>query len=584
MSYNSDYMSRQMDKVLMQLEEMLTALYANATNKVTEQFTDYAKAFDTDAQKMRYLLEQGSITESEYYAWAQNKIFRQAAYHAAIKALTNTLVNTDTAAMAIVRGTLPFVIGQSYNFVQSLGWKAADEAGLSVGTFQIYNASAVQKLIKDNPRLLPKVNKPLDRVWNQDRINNVITQAIIQGDDIPTIAKKLQQVANMDKNTAIRTARTSMTYAENLGRDEAFERLKAQGIPVRKKWSAVIDGRTRDTHRQLNNTFANEQGLFGEGILQVLMRCPADPQGAAEEIYNCRCRLGIVFDKPLVDHSNDDEAYEEFLKQNYPDDYSKLKDQDYFNKHTTKPQGKQAKQQEKPPKQPKTAEKAKKEPVKGKETPINTKRSGVTETAESRGITPMPYSRLKGKLSDEEIIKKLAGGDMTKGSCVSVAYAYTGNKAGFDVVDFRGGESQSLFSSSRTIKQILNFEGVDAHTKDHTNDFTGAHAVLKQAKQGKQYILVAGKHAAIVKTDGTNYYYLDMQCSDSAENTWHKLTDEGLKYRFGCKKSHTFYGMKTERTSMLIDIDTLGKSPEFADVLKYINTKDQKKGGKGHAR
>lgn len=334
----TDYMSRLMDEELGQLEEMLTALYANATNKVTAEFYNYSKKIGPDLKAWQEMLEKGLISETEYQTRVRNKIFKSLLYNSTVKMLTNTLVSTDQAAMAIVRGELPYVIAQSYNFVQSLGWKAADEAGMSVGTFQIYNARAVQKLIKDNPRLLPKVDLPKDQQWNQAHINNVITQGIIQGHDIPTIANNLQTVAKMDEHTAVRTARTSMTYAENLGRDESFINLKKKGLPVRKKWSAVIDERTRDTHRLLNGTYANEDGLFGEGILVHLLRCPADPTGDAWEIYNCRCREGVVFDNSIIDHSKDDEAYEEFLKANYPDDYEKLKSKDYFNKHTSKPQ------------------------------------------------------------------------------------------------------------------------------------------------------------------------------------------------------------------------------------------------------
>lgn len=335
---NFDYMSRKMDAELQAIEELITALYVNAINKIMAQFTAYAKKIDPELREWQELLEQGLITETEYQARVRNKVFRKALYQATITALTNTLVSTDAAAMAIVSGELPYVIAQSYNFVQALGWKAADEAGFSVGTFQIYNADAVQKLIRDNPRLLPAVDLPIDQQWNKDRINNVITQGIIQGNDMPTIAKNLQSVAKMDENTAIRTARTSMTYAENIGRDESYQRLKAKGLPVRKKWSAVLDERTRDTHRQLNGTYANKDDLFGEGILNVLLRCPADPQGEPQEIYNCRCREGVVFDNSVVDHSNDDELYEEFLKKNYPDDYTALKDKDYFAQHSTKPQ------------------------------------------------------------------------------------------------------------------------------------------------------------------------------------------------------------------------------------------------------
>lgn len=333
---NSDYMSRKMDRDLRRLERQITALYFNARVEVKAKFSKFMAKFEPQQKIMLDKLANGEITKAQYDEWARINILYKKTYTELIKSLTKTLVNTDVAAMALTRGYLPYVIANSFNFVQSLGWAAADEAGYSVGTFQIYNAQAVQKLIKDNPRLLPVVDLPKDEQWNMDKINNEITQGIIQGKPMTDIAQGIQNVTGMDENAAMRTARTAFTYAENMGRDESYENLKKKGIPVQKRWNAVLDERTRDTHRLLNGTYANAQGLFGEGILNVLLRCPADPRGEPQEIYNCRCREGIVFDNQIVDHSNDDDLYEQFMKEEDPVSYEALKARNYFAEHRTK--------------------------------------------------------------------------------------------------------------------------------------------------------------------------------------------------------------------------------------------------------
>lgn len=322
-NYKSDFISREMDERLDDLEDRLTALYANASNEVRSEFDDFTKAFIEEDERMRARLLEDEITEEEYRKWRNRVIVQSSRYMTTIENLTEMLVNTDIAAMALVSDMLPSVIAESYNFVTSLGFAAADEAGLSVGTFQIYNARAVQALIRDNPRILPSVDIPLDMQWNRDRINREITQGIVQGNSIPEIAQRLQAVTTMDENSAIRNARTAMTYAENLGRDNAYEDIKSKGIPVRKQWAAAMDNRTRETHRQLNGTYANDNGMFGEGILDILLKCPGDPNGDPGEIYNCRCRENIVLQG--IDHSQDDELYEQFMKENYPEDYEALK-------------------------------------------------------------------------------------------------------------------------------------------------------------------------------------------------------------------------------------------------------------------
>ena len=323
--YNSDYMSRKCDEQLEQLEDRLTALYANATNDVLSEYTDWISQYEKQDAEMRKKLDAGLIDEDEYSAWRQNKMLNNQRYKETVKSLTDVLVNTDVAAMAMVNDELPLVIAESYNFVQSLGFAAADEAGLSVGTFQVYNARSVQEIIKKNPDLLPVVDVPEDKKWNKERINREITQGIVKGDSIPKIANRLQGVTNMDQNAAIRNARTAMTGAENLGRNESYHELKEKGIPAKFQWSATHDDRTRDTHILLDGTYQDDNGYFGEGIIDTPIQYPGDPAGDPEEVYNCRCRASLRLQG--VDHSQDGDLYEKFMKENYPEDWSKVKEQ-----------------------------------------------------------------------------------------------------------------------------------------------------------------------------------------------------------------------------------------------------------------
>lgn len=324
-NYNSDYMSRKQDDQLEQLEERLTALYANAANDIKSEFTDFMAAYQKEDEWRRAEVEAGRMTEDEYTAWRRNEIIRDTRYTKAVESMTNTLVNTDAAAMATVNGELPKVVAESYDFVEALGFQAAEDAGISVGTFQIYNARTVQELIKENPDLMPapRVDIEEDKRWNKSRINREITQGIVKGESIPKIANRLTKVTTMDKNAAIRNARTAMTSAENMGRSQAADDLKEKGIPTEEVWSATHDDRTRDSHLLLDGTTRDASGYFGVGIIATPLRYPADPAGDPEEVYNCRCRLSIQLKG--IDHSNDADLYEKFMKENYPEDYEEMK-------------------------------------------------------------------------------------------------------------------------------------------------------------------------------------------------------------------------------------------------------------------
>ena len=322
LKYNSDYMSRTMDEQLEQIEDKLSALYANASYEMNAKLASFMKEYEKQDKEMLAKVEAEEMTKAEYGQWRNRQMLQTDHYKATIDSMTSMMVSTDQAAMALISGEMPQVVAQSYNFTQALGWKAAQDSGLSVGTFQVYNARTVQKLIKENPDILPTVDVAEDKKWNKEKINREITQGIIQGEPVDKVADRLSRVTGMDRNAAIRNARTSMTAAENMGRAEAADHLKEQGIPMVEVWSATYDDRTRDSHLMLDGTERDEDGYFGADFLDTPLRYPADPLGDPEEVYNCRCRLSLRLG--MIDHSQDKNLYEEFMKEEHPEDWENL--------------------------------------------------------------------------------------------------------------------------------------------------------------------------------------------------------------------------------------------------------------------
>ena len=86
-------------------------------------------------------------------------------------------------------------------------------------------------------------------------------------------------------------------------------------------------------------------------------------------------------------------------------------------------------------------------------------------------LTYLLIKPLKNRLRETEIIERIGGGDKTKGSCTSLAYAYVGNKIGLDVLDFRGGESLSFFCTNLTIQKVSKLKGVNGFIEKSSNDY-----------------------------------------------------------------------------------------------------------------
>lgn len=190
------------------------------------------------------------------------------------------------------------------------------------------------------------------------------------------------------------------------------------------------------------------------------------------------------------------------------------------------------------------------------------------------GIERVETTKFEETPSESEIIQRLGGGDKTKGSCTSLAFAYAGNKAGINVLDFRGGKSCEYFSKTSNINDIIHFSGVNAKIEKNTNDFQAVSKLLQSVEANKEYVLVTGKHTAVIRKTENNFEFLELQ--DPTSNGFKPLTAKKLKSRFACKASHKTYGYDLQASSFLIDCDSLERSEEFIDLLSYLNTNDIK--------
>lgn len=195
-----------------------------------------------------------------------------------------------------------------------------------------------------------------------------------------------------------------------------------------------------------------------------------------------------------------------------------------------------------------------------------------------------PVTRLHSEETEEELIDRLGGGDKTGGSCVSLSLAYAGRKAGFDVLDFRGGNSEDAFSRVSNVSTIAQMRGVVSYITKNTNDIKATLEIIKQLQEGREYILSTGSHAAVIRQIDGKWNYLELQSEN--ENGFHRLTTDLLRARFGARKSHTVAGRKYEKTTLAIDIDSLIGNNNFEDILGYLNTQEnaQKKGIGGYAK
>lgn len=203
--------------------------------------------------------------------------------------------------------------------------------------------------------------------------------------------------------------------------------------------------------------------------------------------------------------------------------------------------------------------------------------------AKAKGITYKPVKDRGEVLDYRSLIKTIAGGDKTDGSCVSVALTYIGQKSGWDVRDFRGGDSRQYFARNVNNRELRYLSGVNPIIEEADTSLRVGKRLLNQVEQGKEYLFVAGRHASIVRRDTAgDVNYLELQ--SPVFNGWQTMYNEErvLQDRFGCDS----FGISFEYDGFLIDTEELKGSEELKELLGYINTDEgeEQKGSGGHTR
>lgn len=226
-------------------------------------------------------------------------------YNDMINQLAQDMSHTNQMAMAALGDRLPDIYAVNANYA---AYEVSKEAGMNL-SFTMYDHNTVEKLVKEDSDLLPKprVSIPEDERWNRGKIRSALTQGILQGDSIPNISKRLQQVTDMNRRAAVRNARTMCTSAQNAGRLARYNEAEDKyGLMFDKVWIATHDSRTRDSHKAIDGEEVSKDEPFSNGLMY-----PADPDGEPEEVYNCRCTMKSVYTGKKGHETDDVEKFDQ---------------------------------------------------------------------------------------------------------------------------------------------------------------------------------------------------------------------------------------------------------------------------------
>lgn len=405
------------------------------------------------------------------------------------------------------------------------------------------------------------------RIWNSKtkligEVHNELSKNLLTGADpqkaIDSLAKKMET----SKSNAGRLVMTEQAYFSSAAQKDCFNDLDVEEYEI----VATLDSHTSDICRSLDGkVFKMSDYKPGVTAPPFHVYCRSTTAPHFKDNFDAGERAARGADGKTY-YVPDDVTYSEWKKAFVDGDKSGFAEvqKNHFSR---------------------TEKRGTIKPKEQSEAAKFIEQACTTENVEHRAVQALPK-----QLTSDEIIERLAGGDMTQGSCSSLAFAYIGNKNGLDVLDFRDGGSRRVFSMNKNIMKMLELPGVEGSITKVKKEVQGTIDVLKNLELNKEYYLATGKHAAIVRKLDTGYQYLELQ--SKYQNGWMPFERYGsmattLNKRFGCRKTvDKSFGYVWERTVILMDVDSFKDNEEFEQLLGYINTAvdKQRKGALGDVR
>ncbi|MCI8857671.1 MAG: hypothetical protein HFH26_14180 [Clostridiaceae bacterium] len=284
------------DKELVSLERRVSDEYKKAADELQEKIDEYFARFpvrDAAQKQLIGTVVNGKVyTEQDYKQWRLAQIGRGKRFEALRDRIAERMTNANEVAAAYINDTTPGLYSLNRNYA---AYTIEQQVGADVG-FDLWDEQTVRRLIVEQPDLMPyyppqrAVDRGIDLAYGRRQITAQVTSGILQGESIKHLADRLQtRIPDMNRNSAIRAARTAVTGAQNAGRLDSYFAAEAMGIRMKKRWISTLDGRTRHAHQLLDGQTQDNDKPF-QSILGEIMY-PGDPSAVPANVYNCRCTM-----------------------------------------------------------------------------------------------------------------------------------------------------------------------------------------------------------------------------------------------------------------------------------------------------
>ena len=284
-----DYAHKLTDEQLAKLEQRIAKLYKEAADELSDTVKAYFEQFEKRDAAMKEKLDAGEITEQQYKQWRLAQMGRGKRFTALRNKVAERYTDANATAVAYVNDATPGIYSLNRNYAAYKIEQVSDKAD-----FTLWDEQTVKRLIVEQPDLMPyyppkrALRRGIDLKYGKQQITASVTSSILQGKSIPRMANDLQsRMQNMNRTSAIRTARTAVTGAQNAGRLDTYRAAQNMGIKLKKRWLATLDNRTRHAHAMLDGQTVDVDRPFKVDGYEIMY--PGDTSAPGYLVYNCRC-------------------------------------------------------------------------------------------------------------------------------------------------------------------------------------------------------------------------------------------------------------------------------------------------------
>lgn len=255
------------DAELKRLERQINAEYTKAYKEIKKEMSEIAAKLAANPnmslqQKMALMNKNDRL----------NNLCKQ---------MAEVLKDTNQTAQNFVSKSMQNIYKANYNF-------AAEQLGFSL----LDNTAVKNILTKEvNPFTKLAIAGEKDKAVIMRKLQSEMTTALLKGESIPKIAKRLKTVAESYLGDTVRIARTETTRIENSARQAVGDEGVKKGFNMWKRWSATGDARTRDEHLAADGQEVPNNEPFTVGGEQMMYPGDISLGASAWNVIQCRCTV-----------------------------------------------------------------------------------------------------------------------------------------------------------------------------------------------------------------------------------------------------------------------------------------------------